>query len=61
MSRKEILIKWKTVEEQTPLFPDGVIFIKEDTSIEYPLALVPIPQGRHKLSLIHISEPTRPY
>lgn len=43
MSRKEILIKWKTVEEQTPLFPDGVIFIKEDTSIEYPLALVPIP------------------
>ena len=48
MSRKEILIKWKTVEEQTPLFPDGVIFIKEDTSIEYPLALVPIPQGRHK-------------
>lgn len=32
MSRKEVLIKWKTVEEQTPLFPDGVIFIKEDTS-----------------------------
>lgn len=39
MSRKEVLIKWKTVEEQTPLFPDGVIFIKEDTSIEYPWLL----------------------
>lgn len=48
MSKKEILVKWKTVEKQTPLFPDGVIFIKEDTSIEYPLALVPFPLGKHK-------------
>lgn len=41
MSKKDILIKWKTVETITPLFPDGVIYIKEDTPIEYPLALVP--------------------
>ena len=34
MSKKEILIKWKTVETITPDFPDGAIFIKEDTSIE---------------------------
>ncbi len=40
MSKKDILIKWKTVETITPLFPDGVIYIKEDNSIEYPLALV---------------------
>ena len=48
MSKKDILIKWKTVETITPLFPDGVIYIKEDTPIEYPLALVPFPLGRHK-------------
>lgn len=48
MSKKEKLVKWKTVETMTPIFPDGVIFIKEDTFIEYPLALVPFPQGRHK-------------
>ena len=48
MSKKDILIKWKTVETITPLFPDGVIYIKEDNSIEYPLALVPFPLGRHK-------------
>ena len=40
MSKKEILIKWKTVETITPDFPDGAIFIKEDTSIEFPLAIV---------------------
>ena len=39
MSKKEILIKWKTVETITPDFPDGAIFIKEDTSIEFPLEL----------------------
>lgn len=27
MSKKEILIKWKTVETITPDFPDGAIFI----------------------------------
>ncbi len=48
MSKKDILIKWKTVETITPLFPDGVIYIKEDNSIEYPLALVSFPLGRHK-------------
>lgn len=36
MSKKEILIKWKTVETITPDFPDGAIFIKEDTSIDVP-------------------------
>ena len=45
MSKKEILIKWKTVETITPDFPDGAIFIKEDTSIEFPLA---IPLGGHE-------------
>lgn len=48
MSKKEIIIKWKSVEERTPLFPNGVIYIKEDTSIEYPLSLVSFPLGRHK-------------
>lgn len=48
MSKKEDLIKWKTVETSTPGFPDGVIFIKEDTSIEFPLAIVAFPIGRHK-------------
>lgn len=45
MSKKEILIKWKTVETITPDFPDGAIFIKEDTSIEFPLAIVAFPLG----------------
>ena len=47
MSKKEILIKWKTVETITPDFPDGAIFIKEDTSIEFPLAIVAFPLGGH--------------
>nr|DAW90322.1 MAG TPA: hypothetical protein [Bacteriophage sp.] len=48
MCKKDVLIKWKTVETITPHFPDGVIYVKEDTSTEYPLALVPFPLGRHK-------------
>lgn len=36
------------VEGLNPLYPDGLIYIKENTSIEYPLALVPFPLGRHK-------------
>ena len=45
---KEELVKWKTVETRTPSFPDGVIFIKEDTSIELPLAIVAFPLGGHE-------------
>lgn len=47
MSKKDDLIKWKTVETSTPSFPDGVIFIKEDTATEFPLASVPFPIGGH--------------
>lgn len=47
MSKKEDFVKWKTVETKTPSFPDGVIFIKEDTSVEFPLAIVAFPIGRH--------------
>lgn len=33
-------IKWKTVEMKSlPQYPDGAILIKEDTEVEYPLAL----------------------
>ena len=39
MSKIEDLVKWKTVETVTPNYPDGVIFIKEDTSVEFPLAM----------------------
>lgn len=45
MSKKEGFIKWKTVETTTPSFPDGAILIKEDTSIEFPLAIVGFPLG----------------
>ena len=45
--KKEVLVKWKTVETMTPNFPGGVILIKEDTSIELPLAIIPFPVGRH--------------
>ena len=45
MSKKEGFVKWKTVETTTPDFPDGAIFIKEDTSIEFPLAIVAFPLG----------------
>lgn len=48
MSKKEGFIKWKTVETITPDFPDGAIFIKEDTSIEFPLAIVAFPLGGHE-------------
>lgn len=48
MSKKEDLVKWKTVETRTPSFPDGVIFIKEDTSVEFPLAIVAFPIGGHE-------------
>ena len=34
MNKKDSLVKWKTVETIAPNFPDGVIFIKEDTSVE---------------------------
>lgn len=47
MSKKEDLVKWKTVETSTPGFPDGVIFIKEDTPVEFPLAIVAFPIGGH--------------
>ena len=47
MSKKEDFVKWKTVETMTPSFPDGVIFIKEDTSVEFPLAIVAFPIGGH--------------
>lgn len=40
-------IKWKAVELSTPQYPDGAIIIKEDTEIEYPLAVVPFP-GKHE-------------
>lgn len=45
---KDNFVKWKTVETTTPNYPDGVIVIKEDTSIEFPLALVAFPIGGHK-------------
>lgn len=46
---KDNLVKWKTVEvDVLPSYPDGVIFIKEDTSVEFPLAIVAFPIGRHK-------------
>lgn len=48
MNKKETLVKWKTVETVTPNYPDGVIFIKEDTSVEFPLAMVAFPLGRHE-------------
>ena len=55
MNEKEDLVKWKTVETITPNYPDGVIFIKEDTPVEFPLAMVAFPLGGHEhLSLIHI-------
>lgn len=34
--------------ENHPLYKDGVIMIKEDTSIEHPVAIVPFPLGRHE-------------
>lgn len=40
-------IKWKAVELSTPQYPDGAVIIKEDTEIEYPLAIVPFP-GKHE-------------
>ena len=48
MSKKLKLVKWKTVESRTPSYPDGLIFIKEDTSVEFPLAMVAFPLGRHE-------------
>ena len=41
-------IKLKTVETITPMYPDGVIMIKEDTDVEYPIAVVSFPIGGHK-------------
>lgn len=42
-------IKWKAIElEDTPIYHDGVVIIKEDTEIESPLAIVPFPLGRHR-------------
>lgn len=41
-------IKWKTVETVTPVYPAGVVMIKEDTEMEYPIAVVPFPMGVHK-------------
>lgn len=48
MSKKETLVKWKTVETVTPNYPDGVILIKEDTLVEFPLAMVAFPLGGHE-------------
>lgn len=48
MSKIENLVKWKTVETMTPDYPDGVIFIKEDTRVECPLAMVAFPLGGHE-------------
>lgn len=48
MNKEESLVKWKTVETVSPNYPDGVIFIKEDTSVEFPLAMVAFPLGGHK-------------
>lgn len=48
MSKKENIVKWKTVETITPGYPDGVIFIKEDTPTEFPLAMVALPLGGHE-------------
>lgn len=48
MNKKDDLVKWKTVETITPNFPDGAILIKEDTSVEFPLAVVAFPLGGHK-------------
>lgn len=44
-----VITKLKTEEHEThPVYPDGVIMIKENTSIEHPVAIVPFPMGRHK-------------
>lgn len=51
MNKKDSLVKWKTVETIAPNFPDGVIFIKEDTSVKFPLAMVPFPLGGHEIGI----------
>lgn len=48
MNKEESLVKWKTVETMSPNYPDGVILIKEDTSVEFPLAMVAFPLGGHE-------------
>lgn len=41
--------KLKTVELGChPFYPDGAIAIKEDTSVERPVALLPFPVGKHE-------------
>ena len=41
--------KLKTVELWSyPSYPDGAIVIKEDTSVERPVAILPFPVGKHE-------------
>lgn len=44
-----LITRLKTEEYGThPIYPDGVIMIKEDTNVERPVAIVPFPMGRHE-------------
>lgn len=43
MKHEFLTIKWKGVETITPNYPDGAILVKEDTPVEFPLAVVPFP------------------
>lgn len=40
-------VKWKGIETILPNYPDGVILIKEDTPVEAPLGIVPLPNQQH--------------
>ncbi len=40
-------IKWKGVETILPNYPDGAVLIKEDTLVEAPLGIVPLPNQQH--------------
>lgn len=51
MNKKDDLVKWKTVETITPIFPDGAILIKEETSVESPIAILAFPFGGHKYGI----------
>ena len=40
-------VNWKSTQCFNSLFPDGYLAIKEDTPVEFPLAVVPYPVGGH--------------
>lgn len=44
---KNVLSKWSMVEAISPYYPDGVILINEDTEIQRPVALLPLPLRKH--------------